>query len=101
MKRILFLLVLISSIASAQVTVTFKVTLPASTPEPKTIYLAGSFNGWSAARKDWQLNADASGMYQLSVSIPAGSYEYKFTRGDWDKVECSATGAPIANRTLH
>lgn len=101
MKRILLFILLISSIATAQVKVTFKVTIPASTPIPETVYLAGSMNGWTAAAKDWQLAAASAGVYQLNVSIPAGAYEYKFTRGDWSKVECSATGAPIANRTLH
>ncbi|HEX4878022.1 MAG TPA: alpha/beta hydrolase-fold protein [Chitinophagaceae bacterium] len=32
--------------------------------------------------------------------MPPGLYEYKITRGGWDKVECTGNGASIGNRQL-
>ncbi len=104
MKRILLSLTFLLSVnfLQAQVKVTFVVKpLPANTPEPKTIYLAGSFNGWSPGRADWQLTANANATYQSTYSLQPGNYEYKITRGDWGKGEVGANGGGMENRTLH
>lgn len=38
--------------------------------------------------------------YYLNMTLPAGSYEYKITRGSWDKGECKTGGESISNRQL-
>ncbi len=36
----------------------------------------------------------------LSLSLPAGRYEFKLTRGNWAKVECNKDGTGTGNRSL-
>ena len=64
------------------------------------IFLGGSFNGWNPQDKNFQFNKDDQGNYSLDIKLANGSYQFKITRGSWDKVECTAGGADVANRTL-
>jgi predicted alpha/beta superfamily hydrolase len=72
--------------------------VPANTPAPDTLYVAGSFNGWNARSSDFALHRNADGSYQISLPAGLGPVEYKFTRGKWDKVEVDAHGQLVANR---
>jgi predicted alpha/beta superfamily hydrolase len=63
------------------------------------IYIAGSFNGWNPQDKNYQFQKNDKG-YFIDLSLPNGAYEYKVTRGSWDKVECDGGGKDIANRVL-
>ncbi|HEY5462511.1 MAG TPA: alpha/beta hydrolase-fold protein [Hanamia sp.] len=64
------------------------------------IYIAGNFNLWNPEDKDYILHSDQSGISTISFSLPNGNYEYKFTRGSWEKVETDSAGKGIQNRTL-
>src|SRR4029078_5095209 len=74
-------------------------SLPANDPANSSIFIAGRFNSWNPQNKDYQFQKNEKG-YFLELSLNAGSYEYKVTRGGWDKVECSKEGKDIGNRTL-
>ena len=74
-------------------------SLPANDPANSSIFIAGSFNSWNPQNKNFQFQKNDKG-YFLDLSLNAGSYEYKITRGGWDKVECSKEGKDIGNRTL-
>lgn len=81
--------------------VTFKVSVPSSTPASDPVYLTGTFNSWNAADPAYQLTRGSDGVYSITLSLPAGTaVDYKVTRGSWATVETSAGGADIANRTL-
>lgn len=81
--------------------VTFRVTVPASTPANGPVYLAGTFNGWNAADPAYKLTKGADGVYSITLSLPAGTaVQYKVTRGTWATVETSSGGGDITNRTL-
>ncbi|HEX5654922.1 MAG TPA: alpha/beta hydrolase-fold protein [Chitinophagaceae bacterium] len=73
--------------------------LPADHPKDSAIYIAGSFNGWNPRDERYKLNYGAHG-YTIEFSLQKGNYEYKFTRGGWDKVECKKDGSPLENRVL-
>src|SRR6188508_2607102 len=73
--------------------------LPANDPANSSIFIAGSFNSWNPQNKNFQFQKNEKG-YFLDLSLDAGSYEYKITRGGWDKVECSKEGKDVGNRTL-
>ena len=62
--------------------------LPAGHVEGSAIYIAGSFNGWNP--KDEKFRFDANN--RITLSLEKGRYEYKITRGSWDKVECKKMG---------
>ena len=74
-------------------------SLPANDPANSSIFIAGSFNSWNPQNKDFQFQKNEKG-YFFDLSLNAGSYEYKITRGGWDKVECSKEGKDLGNRTL-
>jgi peroxiredoxin len=45
--------------------------------KPKSVYLAGSFNGWKKD-KERMSGPDKDGFYTASLELPAGRHEYKF-----------------------
>src|SRR6185503_4214747 len=74
-------------------------SLPGNTPSNSSLFIAGSFNGWNPQHKDYQFQKNDKG-YFLELLLNNGAYEYKVTRGGWDKVECTSEGKDIGNRTL-
>ena len=75
------------------------ISLPEYHKKSDSIFLAGNFNNWNPADKKLAFES-TNNVYQLEVSVPAGRYEYKLTRGSWSKVETESTGAGIQNRIL-
>jgi predicted alpha/beta superfamily hydrolase len=64
-----------------------------------TIYLAGSFNRWNPRDKSFaavvQLNKSG-----ITIDLPKGMFEYKFTLGSWDGTESGNGGLPVENRMI-
>jgi len=89
----------ISFIVFCQHVVQFVISsLPAKNSTDSNLFLAGSFNGWNPRDKNYQFQK--KGNYVLGIKLADGMYEYKITRGGWDKVECRKGGADIQNRVL-
>ena len=75
-------------------------SVPAPPPPGAAIYVAGGFNGWNPAADGYRLAPEGS---QYVVTLPdsvRGRLEFKFTLGSWDRVEVSASGADVPNRTF-
>jgi len=102
MKRTLFLLItfLFSNFIYAQYKVKFEVKRPTGVHDSDKIFIAGNFNKWDPALKENSFIVDKSGGGLYEMQLPAGSFEYKFTRGSWDKVEVTADGKGVGNRNL-
>src|SRR6188508_3824973 len=101
-RKIIFfqIALLITLSLASQQKVRIEITsLPANNPASSSIFIAGSFNSWNPQNKNFQFQKNEKG-YFLDLSLDAGSYEYKITRGGWDKVECSKEGKDVGNRTL-
>jgi predicted alpha/beta superfamily hydrolase len=94
-----FLLFVSSVIAQNTVRIEIK-SLPSYHPSGAEVYAAGSFNGWNPQNEQYKFQRDDKGNYFLNLKLNAGSYEYKITRGGWDKVECKKGGIGIPNRSL-
>lgn len=96
-----FLIVLLIALSVAsQQKIRIKInSLPVNSPANSSIFIAGSFNSWNPQNKNYQFQKDEKG-YFLEFSLNTGSYEYKITRGGWDKVECTKDGKDVGNRTL-
>lgn len=64
-----------------------------------TIFLAGSFNRWNPHDANLALvrTDEKSG---ITIDLPKGMFEYKFTLGSWDGVESGNGGFPTENRLL-
>jgi len=80
----------------AQYTVTFHVqNLPSYHHATDTIFIAGNFNDWKPDSTGFGTNTK-----KLTIKLPKGKYEYKFTRGSWQAGETDANSASVSNRTL-
>ena len=91
----------LSASAIAQNTARFEIkSLPAYHETGSNIYAAGSFNSWNPQDEQYKFNRDDAGNYSLALKFIPGKYEYKITRGGWDKVECKKGGVGIENRIL-
>ena len=73
---------------------------PPYQPSNSEIYLAGTCNGWNPNDKIFRFSKNDSGLYFLDMKLFKGSYEFKLTGGDWNKVECTAKGVDIPNRKI-
>ncbi|MDQ2720640.1 MAG: alpha/beta hydrolase-fold protein [Bacteroidota bacterium] len=98
--RVIFLW-FISASSLAQNKVTYYVKPPSLLHSADHLYIAGNFNLWNPADKNFQFQETKNGIAAITISLPSGNYEYKFTRGDWSKAETTADGTGIANRTLN
>lgn len=79
----------------AQYTVRFEVYDPT---HKDATFLAGSFNDWNPGDPKYKLRAlDATHKYLTLKNITPGTYQFKFTRGDWTTVESTALNS---NRTV-
>lgn len=93
-------LLLLCASAPAQYKLQFIVdSLPAYHHANEPVFVAGSFNNWNPGDVNYRFTL-ADGRYTLHLSLPAGTYEYKFTRGGWDRSEATITGAATENRRL-
>lgn len=99
LKKAIFggLFFLAGQFAQGQVTFVIE-SLPGATHSSDTIFICGSFNNWNVNDPSYIVNKQLNG--QLMVALPAGSgkIEYKFTRGNWNKVETGADNQLIKNR---
>jgi predicted alpha/beta superfamily hydrolase len=89
------------SSAMAQNTIHLQIkSLPVYHPSGSNIYAGGSFNGWNPQDENYKFQHDKDGNYFLDLKLEKGVYEYKVTRGGWDKAECKKAGEGMANRSL-
>ncbi|MGZ3839913.1 MAG: alpha/beta hydrolase-fold protein [Flavisolibacter sp.] len=73
--------------------------LPSYQKAGEKVYLTGSFNNWNPRDEKFLLQP-GEGKGSLTLSLPRGLMEYKFTRGSWQTVESGNGGFPTANRKL-
>ncbi len=108
MKKLLlslFALIGIMSGAMAQFNVTLQVDMRAVVVSPNGVHAAGNFQLAAGFAGDWDpattelTDGDGDGIYAISMTLPAGSYEYKFVNGNaWGSDEnpipagCSVNG---------
>ena len=82
------------------VDVTFRVGVPASTPDGATVYIPGNidlFGPWNPGKQP--MTDAGGGIWEVTVQILDGTaLEYKYTRGTWDMVEWWGSITSTANR---
>ncbi len=66
------------------------------------IFLASNRSGWDPGHKDWKLSRRSDMRWVMTVPAhPEGlRMEFKFTRGNWDRVELDADMNQISNRSF-
>jgi predicted alpha/beta superfamily hydrolase len=91
----------INGYAMSQSTVRLEIrTLPAYHASGSDVYVAGSFNGWNPQDNNYRFQKTDKGDYFIDLKLAEGKYEYKITRGGWDKGESQKGGGFIPNRVL-
>jgi predicted alpha/beta superfamily hydrolase len=82
---------------------TFKIIITALPASPATdaVYLTGNLNGWNPQDENFRLQKNETGDFVIEFkNIDAASYEFKFTRGSWDKDETDSKGNDLPNRKV-
>ncbi|MBM3427643.1 MAG: T9SS type A sorting domain-containing protein, partial [Bacteroidetes bacterium] len=94
------------SACSSVFPVTFKVNMANVTSSYTQVQLAGSFNGWTPASNP-MTDANADGVYETTINLAPGTYEYKFAADGWAIQEnlipgsaCTVTNFGYTNRSL-
>ena len=65
------------------------------------IFIAGSFNNWDPGEPKYALQKLDSNQWEILLkNLPKGTLNYKFTQGQWDTEEVTATGENMGNNTL-
>jgi hypothetical protein len=103
MKKLILLFISISCYYSvlAQYTVRIIVTDIAAKAKDE-IYIAGNFNSWNPADQAAKMKPFAGSRRVIVLKdMDTGHYEFKFTRGSWDKVETTSKGEDIENRVAN
>lgn len=101
LKKLSSLLLLLLSWSVMQAQLTLKVNnIPENTPSDANIHVAGTFNGWDPGDEDFILMENQDGTYEITFNPEAGELKYKFTRGDWERVEGNEIGLFRPDRIL-
>lgn len=100
MKKLLPIVtgLLTSIVSTAQLTIIVD-QIPENTPENDNIYIAGDFQGWDPGNPAHILTEDTSqDIHYIVLPADIGDIQFKFTRGDWSRVESDENGKYISNR---
>lgn len=85
----------------AQMTLHLTLTPPYYTPLIDPIHAAGTFNGWDEAGNASKMTQLPDGSYSIQFTgTPGQMVEYKYVRGDWNRVETQLNGAFLPNRSI-
>jgi predicted alpha/beta superfamily hydrolase len=91
--------ILVCNAAIAQFTLKLIVN-DVATKKQDDVYVAGSFNNWNTRDEKFKLKPYGTSRKALILKdMPAGNYEFKFTRGT-DKWETTAKGEDLPNRVV-
>lgn len=100
----LFLLFCLSNLQGQTNTVTFRVDMSAETVASSGVHIAGSFQSIAGLGSDWNPGStlvqdlDGDKIYEISVSLPAGTYQYKFINGNaWGMDENPPAACSVGN----
>ena len=107
--KFIYIISLLCSLISLNVhafNVTFRLQMTGvnvfTTPE-----VNGTFNNWCGACNPLN-DADGNGVWETTIQLPAGYFEYKFAADNWAQQEslavgaaCTATTGSFTNRTLN
>jgi len=97
----LLLLFLCSSLTNiAQFTLNIEISKMPSTHQEDGIFIAGNFNRWNPADSTATFIKENNKWVASIKNLFPGNYQFKSTRGSWQKVEASAIGKDISNRTI-
>ncbi len=101
MKLLAVLISVLLPVTGVASEVTFRVAVPAGTDPAATVHIAGDFQSWQPGNPEYRLTSVGEHLWEIVLPLETGqSIQYKFTLGDWERVEKGPMGEEIQNR-LH
>ncbi|MEO6759279.1 MAG: glycogen-binding domain-containing protein, partial [Saprospiraceae bacterium] len=79
--------------------VTFKLNMNEFGGSFTKVYVSGSFNSWSGDANEL-LDPDGDQIYETTLTLPVGLYEYKFTLDNWAQQEQFDPTTTCTNTTI-
>lgn len=99
-----FLLLCLSDLQSQPYAVTFRVDMSAVTVASSGVHIAGSFQSVAGLGSNWNPGStlvqdlDGDKVHEITVLLPAGTYEYKFINGNaWGMDENPPSECSVGN----
>ena len=89
LKYFIFLIIIVSSIASKAFNVTFRVNMQ-NAPSFSQAEVNASFNNW-CGNCNPMTDANGDGIWETTIALNAGYYEYKFSADAWNIQETLLT----------
>ncbi len=101
--KILFVLIVSCCFSFAHAQYTLKIVVTnIGAKANDDIYIGGDFNNWNPADYKYKMKPFAGGRRIIVFNnVDTGLFQFKFTRGGWDKVETTAKGEEIENRIIN
>lgn len=84
----------------AQLTLKIEITKMPSAHLGDGIFVAGSFNKWNPADSSCVFKRRNNKLEATIKNLLPGKYEFKCTRGEWQKAETSENGTDISNHSV-
>jgi predicted alpha/beta superfamily hydrolase len=102
MKRLILAIFCIASFVSSDAQYTLRLVVnEVGAKKLDDIYVAGNFNNWNPRDEKYKLKPFGTTRRAIILKdVAAGKYEFKFTRGSFDKVETTAKGEDISNHEI-
>lgn len=97
---ILFLLLFSSVYSFAQFTLRIEIITTPSAHKEDGVFVAGNFNDWNPGDNKYHFSNESDKLIVEIKNLPAKSYQFKFTRGSWQKVECTSKGTDVGNKQV-
>jgi len=67
--------------------------IPDNTPPDASLFVTGSFNGWSPMEPEFSMTRTEDGSFRAIIPLRAELTEFKVTRGSWRAIESRKNGA--------
>lgn len=93
-------LLFFSSHAVAQYTLRIEVLYTPASTGNDSIFVAGNFNSWNPKMTAATLSKENDKLVLEIKNLSENVFEFKFTRGGWDRVETTKGGEDIKNRLV-
>lgn len=101
---ICYLFLTYSALIAQNVNLTFRVDMSAESVSNNGVHIAGSFQSEAGLGADWtpgstpMQDADGDNIYELTVTLPPGTYQYKFINGNaWGMDENPPSECSVGN----
>ncbi|MBL0355476.1 MAG: alpha/beta hydrolase [Chitinophagaceae bacterium] len=88
----------LSAPLKAQFNVTIQLKSVPASHNNDLVFISGNFNNWNPDNDRLLLKNKM--LSAVLKNLDAGTYEFKFTRGRWDNVECTADGKDVENHSV-